>query len=128
MAKEDDFGVGIYCLMNYYKMKVWKVGMVDDFDENDDDYRNDYFFHQLNPGLHLVMIAFFYEIQSYNKNFSPLSRGCKIDRGRRYYYICTRCSFRILILTPWSENERERNVDSNIPGKVFEGYTWNTLE
>jgi hypothetical protein len=38
------------------------------------------------------------------------------------------CSFRILILTPWSEKERERNVESSIPGNCFALYTWKTSD
>ena len=34
-----------------------------------------------------------------------------------------RVSFLILNLTPWSPNDRERNVDSDIPGKFFAEYT-----
>lgn len=55
--------------------------------------------------------------------YNELEKSRRNKGKERDGYICTRCSFRILILTPWSENERERNVDSNMPGKVFEGYT-----
>jgi hypothetical protein len=45
--------------------------------------------------------------------FLAVSGGSKAD------YILILCSFLILILTPWSEKDRERNVESNIPGNCF---------
>jgi hypothetical protein len=43
-------------------------------------------------------------------------------------YIFILCSFRILILTPWSEKERERKVESSIPGNCFALNTWKTSD
>jgi hypothetical protein len=35
------------------------------------------------------------------------------------------CSLRILILTPWSEKKRDKNVESLMPGKALALYTVN---
>jgi hypothetical protein len=57
----------------------------------------------LGKGVDVVVVA------SYH-NEKILSRSA---------YIFILCSFLILILTPWSEKEREMNVESSIPGKSF---------
>lgn len=43
--------------------------------------------------------------------------------GNSLSYRSVRGSFLILSRTPWSPNDRDKKVDSDIPGKFFDAYT-----
>lgn len=60
-------------------------------------------------------------LRSWTRPFAALSEH--VQPIFRVTHISVRGSFRILNFTPWSAKERDRNVDSAIPGKFFGGDT-----
>ena len=54
--------------------------------------------------------------QAQKVSFASTQRGLRA-------HINVRGSFRILSFTPWSAKDRDKNVDSAIPGKLFGGDT-----
>ena len=48
-----------------------------------------------------------------------------INEAKFLSYIWFRCSLRIRIRAPWSENDRDKKVESRTPGKLLAEYTVN---
>lgn len=65
MAMANDFAGDRLCLMRLCKVRAWRIDAADDCGEGA-GCMDGCLFHQPAPGHHLVMIAFFCEIQSYS--------------------------------------------------------------